>query len=389
MKPLLLSLLVLALMAGSLLAFSGSTSSTRGDSGVKAADAERTTTATADTANESADRTETRSGKSAETDRTASAGTGTAAGAARRSQDSDSSAVRTVENAGRAPAKTAVMRARAAWNASDAARRCAKEDGEERCLMRMADASLYSQAELKEVNESELRCGNASSLRGRVACRLELPKDEQKEGLYYLPEECRNLSGEERGACLARYDVIQPCRFEKGDEARFACVRKSIGMNTSAREQVDECRRQVRGNESQNEEGRTTSGNDGSNGLGACVSEVRAQVFEEAKFRIYNLEEKAGRLASYGVSNATISEFVTQLEEYKAKFVAANGAAAKKEVLREVAAAWKEFVQKARAEAQRNRAMERAARADGRERDTKPARTGRNASGADEGAGAS
>lgn len=374
MKTLLIAILLLALFAGSLLAFSGSSASARDDGNVRAADADRTSA----TANKTADDTDTH------TDRTASA--------IDTRDESDrmsgrNTTVKTIEDEDRTKMRnrTAVMSSRTSWNATEAALRCSDEETDEkneRCMMKMANASLYSKAELREVNESWLHCANESTLSARTACRLELPENEQKDGLYYLPEECRNLSGEERGACLARYDAIQPCRFETGDDERFKCVRERIGLNASAKELVDECKRQVRGNTSAsaagngsaNDEGNAGAGinnsmnggsNDNERGIGACVSEVRAQVFEESKFRIYNLEEKAERLSSYGVSNATITEFVSKLEEYKAQFVAADGSAAKKDVLKQVEAAWKEFVQKARTEAQMNRKNARTGADDG------------------------
>ncbi|GEM_PF-4757700 len=216
------------------------------------------------------------------------------------------------------------------------------------------------QAAMLAINESELKCRDEGGMRGRIKCRLELPSEEEEEGLYYLPEECRNLTNDTRRECLARYHIIQPCRFEQGDDSRFSCVRNALNITKRAKEAVEECKLQVRGANWTNARNGTNATGNSTNwtnpGIGKCMSEVRKNVYEEAKFRMYNLEEKAERLAKFGVGNETITSIIAKLEELKLKFDAAQGAEAKKAVLREAADAWKQFIQQAREEAKANRA---------------------------------
>lgn len=395
MKTLLITLVVFALLAGGVLAFAGS--SEREDNGkakttdsVNSTDSGRTNTGSDSTNSslhgEDSDRSANRSSSDDKSDDNNSDEQGKNRTANRSSSDDEKEGRNSTGKVARELAK------KMSEDMQDAVRRCAQMGNRTEianCLLQAANASLYADEPLRVVNESSLRCANASTARERAACRLSLKREEQEKGLYYMPEECRNLTGEERATCLSRYDAIQPCRFEKGDDARFKCVRARIGLNASAKELVAECKLQVRGNgtnASVNDSGNvstnasagndtindTTNGINGSNdtnttvgngtntsidddserGIGGCVAAVRARVFEDAKFRIYNLEEKAERLAKYGVSNETIAEFIVKLEELKAQFVAAEGVEAKKAVLRQAEEAWKEFLAKARAEAQ-------------------------------------
>lgn len=54
-------------------------------------------------------------------------------------------------------------------------------------------------------------------------------QDEELE-LYYMPEECRVLTGSSRGLCIARYKSVQTCwKFPTGDE-RVSCAKRSIRL---------------------------------------------------------------------------------------------------------------------------------------------------------------
>ncbi|MCL6089162.1 MAG: hypothetical protein M1530_03295 [Candidatus Marsarchaeota archaeon] len=301
------------------------------------------------------------------------------------------------------------------WNSTLAAQNCSNlsgEDAREKCMMRMTRSTYLGDEDEHEVDESKLSCSNGSSMDERVRCRLKVRSEEREDerrNLSYMPEECRNLTGDERAVCLSRYDSLQPCHEEDDDEKRFSCARSKLGLNKSAKELVEQCKEMIRGSGSQTNattnqtagtnattnqtagtnETNTTNQTTGTNatnnqtagtnetstgnqtagtnttnvtsnqtpsanysnpGIGACVAAVRARVFADASFRLGNLEEKAARLAAYNVSNSTIAEFVLKIEELKLKFIAAESVPAKKEVLREAQKAWEEFLKAARGE---------------------------------------
>ncbi len=277
------------------------------------------------------------------------------------------------------------------WNSTLAAQNCSNLSGEdalERCMMRMTRSTYLGDEDEHEVDESKLSCANGSSMDERVRCRLKVRSEEREDergNLSYMPEECRNLTGDERAVCLSRYDSLQPCHEKDDDENRFSCARRALGLNGSAKELVEQCKEMIRGGTNQtaptggnqtnvtnnqtagtnetsagNQTGGTNTTNVTSNqtssanysnpGIGACVAAVRARVFADASFRLGNLEEKAARLSAYNVSNSTIAEFVLKMEELKLKFIAAESVPAKKEVLREAQKAWEEFLKAARGE---------------------------------------
>lgn len=327
MKTMFIALLMLGLMAASLMAFAGNAEA-RGSASVGAG-------VRADSGNSGSEET----GRSADKEET-----------------------------GRAPMRKEMPPARAMMEKrgeeGKMPLRALKASEEERIRLlarqKNLSASAVATMRLWMAKEETLECANATTLRERVACRIDLPREEQEEGLYYMPEECRRLQEDERAACLDKYDRIQPCRFLKGDDARFTCVREKINFTRSARDEVEACKRQVR-MDAQGEgeaelnasEGTETTAriNASNPGIGRCVAEVRSKAMDEARFRLYNLQEKAERLLSYNVSRETVVEFVAAIDELKVRLDAAATASEKKEVLREAAQAWEAFVKKARAEA--------------------------------------
>jgi len=126
-----------------------------------------------------------------------------------------------------------------------------------------------------EDQEKSLNCGNLPSIKDRVSCRLDLEEEDQEEELelYYLPEECRVLTGSERGICIARYKSVQTCwKFPLGDE-RISCVKRSMRLGT-IQEEKDACN--------------VLTGQDRS----ICVRELKNKIYDLIKWRFYNLEEK-------------------------------------------------------------------------------------------------
>ena len=177
------------------------------------------------------------------------------------------------------------------------------------------------------LDESKAKCLGPSSVVERVKCRLRLTDEELAETepdgsteIYFLPEECRPLGGEARGQCVSAYARVQACwRFE--GETREECLRKRVGLpeKSSVRDEKIKC-------------------------LGdACREELRQRVYSLVKFRLYSLEDKASKLLRKGVSEDTVAQFISEMEQKKAEFNAATSLEARKKVLQGAARLWNDF----------------------------------------------
>jgi len=201
-----------------------------------------------------------------------------------------------------------------------------KEGMQERARERMAAKARM----VYKVRERVLECGNESTVRERVQCRLKL-RVKASEGLRHVPEECREKDGEDdRQECLELYDKVQPCRNLTTNDEKFACVRmklnKTINMSSDPR------------------------GCQASQNPAACMALAKEKVHYEAKFKIYNLEHAAEKLMTRGVSNEIIAAFIAKLEQFKVDFEAASTKEEKKAVLEQVRTAWQGFKRAAIAE---------------------------------------
>ena len=175
--------------------------------------------------------------------------------------------------------------------------------------------------------EESLKCGNLGSLRERVSCRLDSEEEDQEKELelYYFPEECRALSGSERGICIARYKSVQECwKFPIGDE-RVSCVKRSMKLGPIQEEKAA-C---------SNLPGEEKS---------ACIMEIKNKSYNLIKWRFYDLEERAEEFMERGLADKeSVILFIEKTEQNKAKF---NEAKAKEERANTILAVrqdWKEF----------------------------------------------
>ncbi len=190
-----------------------------------------------------------------------------------------------------------------------------------------APAKENAQGKAQGLDESRFQCHTQASAIERIQCRLHLTDEELTETgpdgtaeIYYLPEECRPLAEEEKGACVSAYARVQTCwRFE--GSLREECIRKRVGLDEKAtvRDEKIRCL------------------ND------ACRAGLKQKVFSLIKFRFYSLEDKAAKLMRKGVDEKVVSEFIASMEQMKQDFNAAQSLAAKKEVVREAAKLWNSF----------------------------------------------
>lgn len=207
-----------------------------------------------------------------------------------------------------------------------------------RVIKRAQTSQETSQQETNEVQQKVvdlsqgLKCGNLASREERVRCRLNLEDEEyaKENELSYLPEECRDLAGERKNNCISLYKKTQRCwQFSVG-ESRLQCVRENLNLGRSLSAEIRNC--DARGTE-----------------RAKCISDVREKTFNLIKFRFYDLEERAEKLAEEGkVSSDDLVLLVTKLEEKKVEFNNAATIAQKRAIVLEVRQIWKEFVKKVR-----------------------------------------
>lgn len=184
---------------------------------------------------------------------------------------------------------------------------------------------------IKVVEESTgLKCGNLPTLKERVECRLNLESEEleQELELQYLPEECRALSGNQRGLCIARYKSVQTCwKFSIGNK-RISCVKREIKLG-DLQEEKSNC------NSKTGEEKST------------CIRDLKYKVYNLIKWRFYDLEERAEDFMERGLIDLdSVVEFVSQLEENKKQFNEAISKEERKNTILNVRDEWKVFTQK-------------------------------------------
>ncbi|MEM4255108.1 MAG: hypothetical protein QXR53_02145 [Candidatus Norongarragalinales archaeon] len=154
-----------------------------------------------------------------------------------------------------------------------------------------------------------------TTLKERVKCRLSI---EAEDALPYTPEACRALAGGEKIACVAKYNLIQPCRKLEGDEERVDCVKQKLQLRAISEEKTPSCLKNR-----------------------ACMDRLKQKVFDVVEFRIYNLEERA---EAYRASNeGLVIDFIAQMEDKKQEFKNALSIEAKKDVVRSIGRIWAEF----------------------------------------------
>jgi hypothetical protein len=169
-----------------------------------------------------------------------------------------------------------------------------------------------------------LRCTNQETMRERIACRLRLSDEDLAKELEisYLPEECRGImDGREKDDCVKLYAQSRPCwRLEMGD-LRNGCLREILNL-TDINTHRENCR-----------------------SMPGCAKELRTRVYALAKFKIYDLEERAEDMMELGlITEEEAAGIITKLENHKLLFNEATNRDERIIVLNNVKADWKEFM---------------------------------------------
>jgi hypothetical protein len=85
------------------------------------------------------------------------------------------------------------------------------------------------------------------------------------------------------------------------------------------------------------------------------MQQVNKKIYWLIKYRFYDLEKRAEKLADAGVSKTSIIDLITAVEEKKLQFNEANSREKRKKIILEVREIWKQFIMKAKEERKKNK----------------------------------
>lgn len=176
----------------------------------------------------------------------------------------------------------------------------------------------------------KIQCGNKSTLRDRISCRLNLaPAGAARDlEIQYLPEACRVKSGNEQKSCINLYKSFNPCWSAKEGEQRFSCARNVLKLGPVISDEVKICQ-----------------GKKGANQV-VCKNQLKEKVLYMITFRFYDLETRAEELGNRGADLNAIADFETIIELKKQAFDRASTSANRKQIILDVRSAWQDFVNK-------------------------------------------
>jgi len=169
-------------------------------------------------------------------------------------------------------------------------------------------------------DESELQCDEKQSTSERIDCRIDLPLNYEK--LDYLPEECRNKTGNDRYDCLTTYESVQPCWLSPAGTERENCVKEKLELGNIL-EEKSQC----------------SNIN--------CLQDLRKKVYKLVKFRFYDLEEKAIKLLEFGVSRQDVTDLMVKMEQQKLNFNNSGTMDKRVQVVKDAQNDWQSFKNKA------------------------------------------
>lgn len=175
-----------------------------------------------------------------------------------------------------------------------------------------------------------MQCGNKSTLRERISCRLNLaPAGAARElELQYFPEACRIETGDEQKECIDRYKSFQPCWNVKEGKVRFLCAQNVLKLGPVVSDEVKTCQ-----------------GKKGADQV-ACKTEVKEKILYMIAFRFYDLETRAEELGNRGADLNAIADFETIVELKKQAFEKTSTNAERRKIILDVRKAWQDFVNK-------------------------------------------
>ncbi|HLC48752.1 MAG TPA: PEGA domain-containing protein [Candidatus Norongarragalinales archaeon] len=160
----------------------------------------------------------------------------------------------------------------------------------------------------------------------RVKCRLDLPEAERALKVPYVPEDCRRDDNESARACLATYDLLNPCHKEADAKAKDACARGKLGLGGNMHVEKQKCDALPPGNSKVE-----------------CDAGLRRKLYALVIFRIDDLGRKAEMLRVMGVNENLTIDFISRIEEGKKEFADAGGLERRKKAIWDVKRIWGDY----------------------------------------------
>ncbi|MFA6035731.1 MAG: hypothetical protein WC759_02120 [Candidatus Micrarchaeia archaeon] len=177
------------------------------------------------------------------------------------------------------------------------------------------------------------RCDSDEDMRERMMCRQNITMGMMRgvnasPGDFSMANVCKELNGTEQVSCMARYRTINKCPFMPTMSATEACIRNQLKISENIREHAREC------------------DNEGAN-ASSCRANLTDKVDTLVLARFEALKERAARLQEKGANETLVIGFIADVDGKVAAYEAASTADEKKQIVREVAALWREFVKAA------------------------------------------
>ncbi|MDO8340151.1 MAG: hypothetical protein Q7T16_05855 [Candidatus Burarchaeum sp.] len=183
--------------------------------------------------------------------------------------------------------------------------------------------------------EIEKECEREDGMRGRMECRIKEKMKLRGQNAtnnsarnFSMANVCKELNGTEQVSCMARYRIINKCPFMPTLRATEVCVRNQLRISENIREQSREC----------DDEGVNAS---------ECREELKDKVDTLVLSRFEVLKERAARLQEKGANETLVVDFIADVDQKAAEYEAADTKDEKKQIVRNVAALWREFVKTA------------------------------------------
>jgi hypothetical protein len=196
-----------------------------------------------------------------------------------------------------------------------------------------SDSSRSSGRSEEQENEIETECEGRGMMRERMMCRENKTMGMMRgvnasPGDFSMANVCKELNGTEQVSCMERYRTINKCPFMPTMHATEECVRNQLNISENIREHSREC----------DSEGANAS---------ACRANLTDKVDTLVLARFEALKERAARLQEKGANETLVIGFIADVDGKVAAYEVASTADEKKQIVRDVAALWREFVKTA------------------------------------------
>jgi len=191
-----------------------------------------------------------------------------------------------------------------------------------------AEAELETDCEREDDMGARVRCRVKETVKVRGVEVRGANASQISTSATSVREACGELQGTRQVACMARYRVIEKCPFLPTMRASDVCVRNQLRITENVRERVREC-------------------DDDDSNASACRAGIADDVDTLVISRFEVLKERALRLQEKGAGDELVATFIANVELKVVEYESAQTVDGKKQVVRDVARLWREFVKSA------------------------------------------